>query len=98
MQVRLFVDHGHVPRGVSLSGDPVTDSTLVHSWSQGTVLPKGAGRRGGIYIWICTLSSYPDFKLSYLPKGAGGGIYIYNRLRIAFNPCSTVEFPRRRPN
>ena len=31
------------------------------------------GGRGGIYIWICTLSSYPDFKLSDLPKGAGEG-------------------------
>ena len=32
--------------------------------------PRG---QGGIYIWICTLSSYPDFKLSDLPKGAGEG-------------------------
>ena len=31
----------------------------------------------GIYIWICTLSSYPDSKLSDLhPKGQGG-IYIW---------------------
>ena len=28
------------------------------------ILPKG--ERGGIYIWICTLSSYPDSKLSVL--------------------------------
>ena len=35
-----------------------------------TQAPRG---QGGIYIWICTLSSYPDFKLSDLPKGAGEG-------------------------
>ena len=29
------------------------------------IYPKGqGGAAGGIYIWICTLSSYPDSKLS----------------------------------
>ena len=28
----------------------------------------------GINIWICTHSSYPDFKLSDLPKGVGEGL------------------------
>ena len=53
------------------------------------------GGRGGIYIWICTLSSYPDLKLSValsapelyleLPdRRVLGGIVAYTRtVRIA---------------
>ena len=37
--------------------------------------PKGVGEgRNGINIWICTPSSYPDYKLSDSPKGVGEGL------------------------
>jgi len=46
-----------------------------HTWSRekgGVFTQLGVGV--GIKIWICTQSSYPDYKLSDLPKGVGEGL------------------------
>jgi hypothetical protein len=43
------------------------------------------GYRGGINIWIRTHSSYPDYKLSDLPKGVGEGLI------SGFAPSSTLN-------